>query len=67
MIGPGPRIARVMAPNLMDARRRDEVLAGAYAQGLEIGGLKTAAGVERRRGRRLTTVERRAVRGWIRA
>jgi hypothetical protein len=38
MIGPGSDIARVMAPNLMDARRREEVLTGAYAQGLEIGG-----------------------------
>ena len=38
MIGPGHDIARVMAPNLMDARRRDDVLTGAYAQGLEIGG-----------------------------
>ena len=43
MIGPGHDIARVMAPNLMDARRRDEVLAGAYAQGLEIGGAKRSA------------------------
>ena len=38
MIGPSGDIARVMAPNLMDARRREEVLTGAYAQGLEIGG-----------------------------
>ena len=44
MIGPGHDIARVMAPNLMDARRREEVLAGAYAQGLEIGGVRSAAG-----------------------
>ncbi|HEV2059732.1 MAG TPA: patatin-like phospholipase family protein, partial [Solirubrobacteraceae bacterium] len=43
MIGPGHDIARVMAPNLTDVRRREEVLAGAYAQGLEIGGA-TAAG-----------------------
>jgi hypothetical protein len=43
MIGPGGDIARVMAPNLMDARRREEVLAGAYAQGLEIGGAAGAA------------------------
>ncbi|MDP1848961.1 MAG: patatin-like phospholipase family protein [Solirubrobacteraceae bacterium] len=43
MIGPGHDIARVMAPNLMDARRRDEVLAGAYAQGLAIGGAKPAS------------------------
>jgi hypothetical protein len=27
-----------MGANLMDARLRDEVLAGGYAQGLEIGG-----------------------------
>ena len=40
MIGPGHDIARVMAPNLMDARRRDAVLTGAYAQGLEIGGAR---------------------------
>jgi len=38
VIGPAHDTARVMAPNLMDARRREEVLAGAYAQGLEIGG-----------------------------
>ncbi|HEV2776832.1 MAG TPA: patatin-like phospholipase family protein [Solirubrobacteraceae bacterium] len=44
MLGPAHDIARVMAPNLMDVRRREEVLAGAYAQGLEIGGAKTAAG-----------------------
>lgn len=37
MIGPGHDIARVMAPNLMDAERREEVLAGGYAQGLELG------------------------------
>ena len=37
MIGPGHEIARVMAPNLMDAERREEVLAGGYAQGLELG------------------------------
>ncbi len=36
MIGPAHEIARVMAPNLMDARRRDEVLSGGYAQGLEL-------------------------------
>lgn len=42
MLGPAHDIARVMAPNLLDARRRDEVLAGAYAQGLEIGGAKPA-------------------------
>jgi NTE family protein len=37
MIGPAHDIARVMAPNLMDPDRRDEVLAGGYAQGLELG------------------------------
>lgn len=42
MIGPAHDIARVMAPNLMDVRRREHVLAGAYAQGLEIGGVKVA-------------------------
>ncbi len=40
VIGPAHDTARVMAPNLMDARRREDVLAGAYAQGLEIGGRK---------------------------
>jgi NTE family protein len=38
MIGPGQEIARVMGPNLMDARRREQVLAGGYAQGLDVGG-----------------------------
>ena len=38
MIGPAHEIGRVMGPNLMDARRRDEVLAGGYAQGLRVGG-----------------------------
>jgi predicted acylesterase/phospholipase RssA len=38
MIGPSHDTARAMAPNLMDARRREEVLTGAYAQGLQIGG-----------------------------
>ena len=38
MIGPSSEIGRVMGPNLMDARRRDEVLAGGYAQGLRVGG-----------------------------
>jgi len=38
MIGPGHDIGRVMAPDLMDGRRREEILAGAYAQGLQIGG-----------------------------
>jgi NTE family protein len=37
MIGPAHDIARVMAPNLMDADRREEVLAGGYHQGLEVG------------------------------
>lgn len=37
MIGPAQDIARVMGPNLMDAERREEVLAGGYAQGLEVG------------------------------
>ena len=37
MIGPAQDIARVMGPNLMDARHRERVLAGGYAQGLEIG------------------------------
>jgi NTE family protein len=37
MIGPGHDIARVMAPNLMNAQLREDVLAGGYAQGLEIG------------------------------
>ena len=36
MIGPAHDIARVMGANLMDARRRDEVLTGGYAQGLEL-------------------------------
>jgi NTE family protein len=38
MIGPGQEIARVMGPNLMDSRRREQVLAGGYAQGLALGG-----------------------------
>jgi NTE family protein len=37
MIGPSHDIARVMGRNLMDAARREEVLAGGYAQGLEVG------------------------------
>jgi len=37
MIGPAQEIARVMGPNLMDARLRDRVLAGGYAQGLDTG------------------------------
>ena len=42
MIGPAHDTARVMAPNLMDARRREEVLTSAYAQGLQIGGGRAA-------------------------
>jgi NTE family protein len=38
MIGPAQEIARVMGPDLMDSRRREQVLAGGYAQGLAIGG-----------------------------
>lgn len=38
MIGPGQEIARIMGPNLMDTRRREQVLAGGYAQGLDVGG-----------------------------
>jgi NTE family protein len=37
MLGPAQAIARVMGPDLMDARLRDEVLTGGYAQGLEVG------------------------------
>ena len=37
MIGPSPQIAKVMGPNLMDSRLREQVLDGGYAQGLEIG------------------------------
>jgi len=36
MVGPAQKIARVMAPNLMNADKREEVLAGGYAQGLEL-------------------------------
>jgi NTE family protein len=43
MLGPGQAIGRVMGPDLMDGRLRDEVLAGGYAQGLEVGGLPVAA------------------------
>lgn len=43
MIGPSHDIARVMGRDLMDASRREEVLAGGYAQGLEVG--KAAAEV----------------------
>jgi NTE family protein len=38
MLGPEHDVARVMGPDLMDTRLRDEVLAGGYAQGLEVGG-----------------------------
>ena len=37
MVGPAQEIARVMGPNLMDSRHREKVLAGGYAQGLDIG------------------------------
>ena len=37
MVGPEQGIGRVMGPNLMDARRRERVLAGGYAQGLQLG------------------------------
>jgi hypothetical protein len=37
MIGPSAQIAKVMGPNLMDSRLREQVLGGGYAQGLEIG------------------------------
>ncbi|HUR87187.1 MAG TPA: patatin-like phospholipase family protein [Solirubrobacteraceae bacterium] len=38
MLGPSHDIGRVMGRDLMDTRLRDDVLAGGYAQGLEIGG-----------------------------
>jgi NTE family protein len=38
MLGPAHDIACVMGPDLMDTRLREEVLAGGYAQGLEVGG-----------------------------
>ena len=38
MLGPAHAIGRVMGPDLMDTRLRDDVLAGGYAQGLEVGG-----------------------------
>ena len=38
MIGPSAQVARVMAPNLMDSRLREQVLAGGYAQGLALAG-----------------------------
>jgi NTE family protein len=37
-LGPEADAARLMAPNLMDPRPRDEVRAGGYAQGLRLGG-----------------------------
>jgi NTE family protein len=37
MLGPAHDIARVMGPDLMDTRLREDVLAGGYAQGLEVG------------------------------
>jgi NTE family protein len=37
MLGPERATARLMGPDLMDPRLRDEVLAGGYAQGLEVG------------------------------
>ncbi len=43
MLGPAQPIARVMGPDLMDSRLRDEVLAGGYAQGLEVGGANQRA------------------------
>ena len=48
MIGPSGDIAKIMGPNLMDSRLREQVLGGGYAQGLEIGardGGSAAAGV----------------------
>lgn len=38
MIGPDQDTARIMGPNLQDARLRDAVLAGGYAHGLALGG-----------------------------
>ncbi|MDQ3678561.1 MAG: patatin-like phospholipase family protein [Actinomycetota bacterium] len=38
MIGPDHDTARIMGPNLMDARLREVVLVGGYAQGLALGG-----------------------------
>jgi NTE family protein len=37
MVGPAQATARIMGPDLMDTRLRDDVLAGGYAQGLEVG------------------------------
>jgi NTE family protein len=44
MIGPAQDIARVMGPNLMDARRREQVLGGGYAQGIKLGGGSAISG-----------------------
>jgi len=49
MIGPAQDIARIMGPNLMEARLRERVLAGGYAQGLEIGGSDRAGATSGRR------------------
>jgi len=38
MLGPAHEIARLMAPDLMDTRLREEVLVGGYAQGVAVGG-----------------------------
>ena len=38
MVGPTHDVARLMGPDLGDTRLREEVLAGGYAQGLELGG-----------------------------
>jgi NTE family protein len=38
MLGPAHETARLMAPDLMDTRLREEVLVGGYAQGLAVGG-----------------------------
>jgi NTE family protein len=38
MVGPAHDVARLMGPDLGDTRLREEVLAGGYAQGLELGG-----------------------------
>jgi NTE family protein len=38
MLGPVHETARLMAPDLMDTRLREEVLVGGYAQGVAVGG-----------------------------
>ncbi|MGI9099827.1 MAG: patatin-like phospholipase family protein, partial [Solirubrobacteraceae bacterium] len=38
MLGPAHETARLMAPDLMDTRLREEVLVGGYAQGVAVGG-----------------------------